>query len=261
MSKVIILGAGAAPGVPALANGFGACDANNPKNYRMRTGTYMELSGVKFIIDTSPDLRWQLIKNKIKELDAVFYTHSHADHLHGIDDLREINRISGDMLDIYGTQNMIQTIYTRFPYLICQDERKLNPVFCAALRPHVIEWEKSFMLKSLKITPIEMVGHNIECTGYIFNDGEVVHFADFRSVNESVFKFITRQPEVMIMPLTSPLGSRYHAGLEELTFYAKKLNPKRVVINHMAVESDYEEVKQQCLNNMGPTYDGEVIEW
>jgi phosphoribosyl 1,2-cyclic phosphodiesterase len=134
-------------------------------------------------------------------------------------------------------------------------------VFCAALRPQGIEWEKSFMLKSLKITPIEMVGHNIECTGYIFNDGEVVHFADFRSVNESVFKFITRQPEVMIMPLTSPLGSRYHAGLEELTFYAKKLNPKRVVINHMAVESDYEEVKRQCLNNMGPTYDGEVIEW
>jgi len=261
MSKVIILGSGAAPGVPALANGFGACDANNPKNYRMRTGTYMELSGVKFLIDTSPDLRWQLIKNNIKKLDAVFYTHSHADHLHGIDDLREINRLSGQMLDIYGTKNMIQTICTRFPYLICQDEKNLNPIFKAALCPHIIEWEKSFMVKSLKITPIEMVGHNIECTGYIFNDGEVVHIADFKSLDERVFKYIKRQPEVLIMPLTTPLGTRFHAGLDELKYYAAKINPKRMVINHMAVESDYEEVKRRCLNNMKPTYDGEIIEW
>ena len=261
MSKVIILGSGAAPGVPALANGFGACDETNPKNYRMRSGTYIELSGVKFLIDTSPDLRWQLIKNNIKKLDAVFYTHSHADHLHGIDDLREINRISGGMLDIYGTKNMIQTIYTRFPYLICQDEKKLNPIFCAALTPHIVELEKSFMVKSLKVTPIEMVGHNIECTGYIFNDGEVVHIADFRSLNESSLKYITRQPELMIMPLTSPKGTRYHAGIEDLIHYTKRINPKKVIINHMAVECDYEQVKQQCLANMSPAYDGEVIEW
>ena len=261
MSKVIILGAGAAPGVPALANGFGDCDANNPKNYRMRTGTYMELSGVKFLVDTSPDLRWQLIKNNIRKLDAVFYTHSHADHLHGIDDLREINRISREMLDIYGTENMIQTICTRFPYLICQDDEHLNPIFKAALRPHVVEYEKSFMVQSLKVTPIEMIGHNIECTGYIFNDGEVVHIADFKSLGENVFDLIKRQPEVMIMPLTTPLGTRYHAGLEELIYYVKRINPKRVVINHMAVECDYEAVKRQCLANMCPTYDGEIISW
>jgi phosphoribosyl 1,2-cyclic phosphate phosphodiesterase len=227
----------------------------------MRTGTYMEINGVKLLIDTSPDLRWQLIKNNIKQLDAVLYTHSHADHLHGIDDLREINRISRNMLDIYGTKNMIQTIYTRFPYLICLDEKKLNPVFCAALKPHTIEHEESFMIKGLKVTPIEMLGHNIECTGYIFNDGEVVHFADFRSVKESALKMITRTPEVMIMPLTTPKGTMYHAGLEELKEYTRRIKPKRVIINHMAVESDYEDVKKNCLENMRPTYDGEIIEW
>ena len=67
----------------------------NPKNIRRRSGTYIELSGVKFLIDTSPDLRMQLIDSNIKQVDAVFYTHTHADHLHGIDDLREVNRISG----------------------------------------------------------------------------------------------------------------------------------------------------------------------
>lgn len=261
MPKIIILGSGAAPGVPSLASGYGSCDSNNRKNLRMRAGTYMEISGVRLLIDTSPDLRWQLLKNNIQRLDAVLYTHSHADHLHGIDDLREINRISGKMLDIYGTQGMVQTIYTRFPYLICQDERKLNPVFRAALRPHVIEHEKSFWIKDLKITPIEMVGHNIECTGYVFNDGEVVHFADFRRVKDSAIKLISREPQVMIMPLTTPQGTIYHAGMKELIEYTKRIKPKRVVINHMAVESDYEEVRKSCLENMSPTYDGEVIEW
>lgn len=261
MPKIVILGSGAAPGVPSIALGYGACDRNNRKNIRMRTGTYIELSGTKLLIDTSPDLRWQLLKNNIQTIDAVLYTHSHADHLHGIDDLREINRISGKMLDIYGTKNMIQTISTRFPYLICQDEKNVNPVFCAALKPHIIEHEKSFMIKELKITPIEMEGHNIECTGYIFNDGEVVHFADFRSVNEHALKLIKKTPEVMIMPLTTPEGTSYHAGIKELIDYTQKIKPKRVIINHMAVESDYEEVRTLCLENMNPTYDGETIEW
>ena len=106
-----------------------------------------------------------------------------------------------------------------------------------------------------------MVGHNIECTGYIFNDGEVVHIADFRSLNESSLKLITRQPELMIMPLTSPKGTRYHAGIEDLINYTKRINPKRVLINHMAVECDYEQVRKQCLENMCPAYDGEVVEW
>ena len=80
MVKVVILGSGAAPGVPCLSQGFGACDPNNEKNVRMRAGTYMEISGVRFLIDTSPDLRMQLLKNNIRAVDALFYTHVHADH-------------------------------------------------------------------------------------------------------------------------------------------------------------------------------------
>ena len=79
MSKVIILGSGAAPGVPSLAYGFGDCDPKEEKNIRLRSGTYMEISGVKLLIDTSPDLRMQLILSNIRDVDAVFYTHAHAD--------------------------------------------------------------------------------------------------------------------------------------------------------------------------------------
>ena len=72
MSKIIILGSGAAPGVPSLASGFGDCDPQNPKNFRLRSGTYFEINDVKFLIDTSPDLRLQLINSNIRDIDAVF---------------------------------------------------------------------------------------------------------------------------------------------------------------------------------------------
>lgn len=261
MSKVIILGSGAAPGVPALANGFGNCDAKNPKNIRLRSGTYMELSGVKFLIDTSPDLRMQLILSDIRQIDAVFYTHTHADHLHGIDDLREINRITGKAIELFASKDNLAVIRTRFPYLIADDTSTIDPVYRAALHPNVFEYEQSFHFKGLKVTPIRLQGHNVECSGYIFNDGEVVHISDFREIPESALKLIKRQPEVLIMPLTTPSGTRFHAGLDDLLDYAEKIDPKRVIINHMAVESDYAEVYSHCPSNVQPAYDGMEICW
>lgn len=93
MKQLTILGSGAAPGVPSLGRGWGACDPQNPKNRRLRTSAYLEYDGVRLLIDTSPDLRLQLLANDIRYLDGVLYTHAHADHVHGIDDIREINRI------------------------------------------------------------------------------------------------------------------------------------------------------------------------
>ena len=261
MSKIIIMGSGAAPGVPALANGFGNCDPNNPKNIRLRSGTYMELNGVKFLIDTSPDLRMQLILSDVREVNAVFYTHTHADHLHGIDDLREINRISGKAIELFASKDNLAVIRTRFPYLIAEDTAKIDPVYRAALHPNTFDYEKSFYFNGLKVTPIRLQGHNVECTGYIFNDGEVVHISDFREIPESALKLIKRRPEVLIMPLTTPSGTRFHAGLEDLLDYAEKIDPKRTIINHMAVESDYADVYSHCPNGIEPAYDGMEICW
>ena len=128
MSKVIILGCGAAPGVPSLSYGFGECDPNNPKNIRLRSGTYVELGSAKFLIDTSPDLRMQLILSNIKDIDAVFYTHPPADHLHGIDDLREINRIHNKPIDIFASLSCMEYIKLRFSYLLVGKNDEIDPV-------------------------------------------------------------------------------------------------------------------------------------
>ena len=113
-AKVIILGAGAAPGVPSLSLGWGNCDPDNSKNLRTRTSTYVEIDGCRFLIDTDPNLREQLIAGQIRALDAVLYTHAHADHVHGIDDLREINRISRQSLNIYAGRQTQKYIRPNF---------------------------------------------------------------------------------------------------------------------------------------------------
>lgn len=264
MSKIIIMGTGAAPGVPCLSKGFGACNPENKKNYRMRSGTYMELSGVKFLIDTSPDLRMQLLRHDIRVLDAVFYTHIHADHLHGIDDLREVNRIMKKPIELFASEFNMGFIRKRFGYLLTDNGKEINPVFRAALNPHTFAYNESFYVNELKITPIALKGHNVEVSGYIFNDGEVVYFADFKSVDEADLQLIKRKPKVMIMPLTTPEGTLYHAGFDELCAYAKKLQPERVLINHMAIECDYEAICQMCKKTelpIEPTYDGMVIDF
>lgn len=261
MSKVIIMGSGAAPGVPSLSSGFGDCNPLNKKNFRLRSGTYMELNGVKFLIDTSPDLRLQLINNNIRALDAVFYTHVHADHLHGIDDLREINRIAKKPIDVFASKNNMEYIRLRFGYLLISNGVELNPLYQAALIPHTFDYEKSFEFEGLKITPILLNGHNVEVSGYIFNDGEVVHIADFHQISDSALKLIKRQPELLIMPLTTPSGTRFHASFEDLMNYAKKIAPKRMLITHMATECDYDAVKSMCPANIEPAYDGLTVEW
>ena len=261
MSKVIILGSGAAPGVPSLAYGFGSCDPKEEKNIRLRSGTYMEISGVKLLVDTSPDLRMQLILSDIRDVDAVFYTHTHSDHLHGIDDLREINRITGRAIELFASPDNLGVIRTRFPYLIAERKEDVEPVYRAALHPNAFNYDESFYFRGLKVMPIKLQGHNVECSGYIFNDGEVVHIADFRDIPEHAFDFVKRRPEVLIMPLTTPEGTRFHAGLTTLLEYAERIKAKRTIITHMAVECDYATVKAQCPSGVEPAYDGYEVAW
>lgn len=261
MRKITFLGAGAAPGVPSLCMGYGACDPDNPLNNRTRTSTYIDYNGVKILIDTSPDLRLQLINNNIHSLDAVLFTHTHADHLNGIDDLREINRTTRKSLNFYATKRTISTIKKRFSYLIASPKKVKDIIRQPSLIANEIKPNNDFYVKDLKITPLKLLGHNIECTGYSFNDGELVYIADFKTLASSVYKMIKKRPELMVIPLTTPYGQPYHASLSEVLECISQINPKKVVINHMASECDYEAVQASTPDFVTPAYDNMSVEF
>ncbi len=261
MTSALFLGAGASPGVPSLSNGWGACNPDNPKNIRRRTSTLYEINGVKILIDTSPDLRMQLLDNRITALDGICYTHAHSDHLYGIDELREINRITCRPLDVYATPVTMREIRRRFSYLLL--DKKTDEFYLSrpGLLPHVIRPNHAFDIKGVKIMPLKLLGHNMPSFGYILND-EIVHVADFKYLAGSAEERIAAvKPKLMVLPLTIVNKHRYHIGLEEALGYIEKFNPERVVLNHMASECDYDFVEAHTPENVHPAYDNLKLEW
>src|SRR5579883_2886600 len=116
--KVTMLGCGPSWGVPRIGNGWGQCDPKNPRNRRRRVSALVEEAGATLLIDTSPDLREQLLDAGVARIDAVLFTHAHADHLHGIDDLRTVNRLMRRAIPLYADGKTLDEIRTRFGYVL-----------------------------------------------------------------------------------------------------------------------------------------------
>lgn len=259
MSKVIILGSGAAPGVPSINNGWGECNPDNPRNYRTRTSAYIEMNGTSILIDTDPDISRQLTRHQIRRFDALFYTHAHADHVHGIDDMRGVNRVTHQNLNFYCGTKTAKYIKHNFSYLLSKPNIIHDVIRMPSLVPNIIKPNNSFKIKNLKIMPIKILGHCPESLGYIFNEGEVVYIPDFKVVAESAFEHIRQRPKLLVIPLTTPFGQVTHAGLEDVLKVIERINPQKAVINHMASECDYDWVNKVTPENVEAAYDGMEI--
>ena len=261
MSKLIILGSGAAPGVPSVSGGWGACNPNNPKNRRQRAGVYLSDGTTQLLVDTSPDLKNQLIANNITEVDGVLYTHTHADHLHGIDDLRGITRNTGHSLNFYATMPQIEEIKKRFSYAFSNVEH-LDITNRPELLPVEIKYGEKFAVGTFDIMPLEFGGHTMTTTGFCFNDGQTVLVPDFKFIPPQTLEYLQKiDVDVLIMPLTMLREGRYHAGIDIILDSASKIAAKRVVLTHMATECDFDEVMNLTPENMEPAFDNMIIEF
>ena len=127
--KITVLGSGHSGGTPMIGEGWGKANPDNPKNYRTRSSILVENDKTRILIDTSPDLRAQLLSAKIDRIDAVLYTHGHADHLNGIDDLRAINRVLNDWIPTYTNAQTWADIVKRFGYVLEPLEKNTNFFF------------------------------------------------------------------------------------------------------------------------------------
>jgi phosphoribosyl 1,2-cyclic phosphate phosphodiesterase len=261
MTKVVFLGAGASPGVPSICKGWGNCNPNNPKNIRTRTSTYYDINGVKILVDTSPDLRQQMLDNEIRAIDCVLYTHSHFDHISGIDELREINRRTCEAIPVYASKDTMSDISRRYGYMIMKNNEPKFYLSTGGLVPHKIKANHEFCIGDVKIMPLKLLGHNKSSYGYIIND-EIVHLSDFKTLSNSAIKHIKSvKAKLMVMPLTVPTTHIYHVGLEEAMNYVKMFDVEKVVFNHMASECDYDVINESTPDYVTPAYDGMKLEW
>jgi len=253
--KVTILGCGGAPGVPTVSSGWGRCDPKNPKNRRRRSSVLVNDGTTQVLVDTSPDLRDQLLDAEVRHLDGVLYTHGHADHMHGLDELREINRAMKAPLPIYATADTLAALETRFGYAfegIPEGETYFRPW----LMPNVITGAP-FTVKTLQAQPF-VQSHGFSTT-MGFRMGDMAYSTDVWDLDDTAKAMLTGL-SVWIVGALTDTPHPTHAHLDKVLGWIDELKPRRAVITHMGPTLDYETLVFHLPVGVTPAFDGMVIE-
>ena len=255
--KITILGCGSSFGVPLFHNIWGKCDPDDPKNRRTRPSILVQKNGKNLLIDTSPDLKQQFLSNKIDNIDAVFYTHEHADHTHGINELRSINLIHGKIIPCYGNKQTMDKITNSFNYLFENTEKSYYP----AILSNNLFSSNEFDIFGINIKLISQNHGNIDSIGFIFDDKvaynlDVKYFYD----QDEYFKRIENIDHWIVGCLRiDPHIS--HASLSEVKEWLNLVKPKNAYLSHMTAHLDYQETLKYLDNqNFLPAYDGQILD-
>ena len=253
-----IMGCGSSAGVPRPALGWGACDPKNPKNRRRRCSIMVERKGAhgttRIVIDTSPDLREQLIDANVDHIDAVFLTHEHADQTHGIDDLRSVVLHQRRRIPTYFNQSTAKDIMARFSYCFISPEGSDYPPI---LERHAIEAGESKTIAgkggALALSAFILQHGNIPALGYRI--GDAAYTPDVSDVPEQSW------PSLQNLDLWIIDGLRYaphpsHFSVEDALSWIDRFKPRRAVLTNMHSDLDYEVMRLSLPPNVVPAYDG-----
>lgn len=264
--RVTVLGSGGSGGVP-VADGtpggnWGTCDPNNPKNRRRRVSILVEDEGSAVLVDTSPDLRQQLLDAGVRDLDAVLFTHAHADHAHGIDELRALVRRRGGPVPAYMDAPTRADLTARFPYIFTSSMSP-SQIYPPQLQDHVIEalgvpFEAGAKgrgaLQALAFTQV----HGRETTlGLRF--GPVAYSTDVTDLDADAFAALAGV-EVWILDCLREEPHPTHAHLALALEWIALVKPRRAILTHLNHQADYETIRAKCPPGVEPAYDGLVIE-
>ncbi|HTI88753.1 MAG TPA: MBL fold metallo-hydrolase [Alphaproteobacteria bacterium] len=257
--RVTILGSGAAGGVPQIGGDWGACDPDEPRNRRRRASILVESSGSRVLVDTSPDMREQLIDAEVSALDAILYTHEHADHVHGIDDVRTLNRISRRAIDAYGSAHTMNTILKRFNYVFTPPpvEGGKPAFFKPCLTAHEVAPGQAFAVGSLDVMPFAQDHGFMTTLGFRF--GDFAYSTDVVKLDEAAFATLTGV-KVWLIGCLGYHQHPTHAHLDRVLGWIEQLKPERAVLTHMTGALDYRTLATSLPTGVEPGYDGMVLD-
>lgn len=254
--RVTMLGCGPSWGVPRIGNEWGACDPDNPKNRRSRVSVLVEEGGARILIDTSPDLRAQLLAADVRGLDAVIFTHAHADHLHGIDDLRAVNRLMRRPLPIYADRLSLAEIRTRFGYVLGPAEHGTKTGFYKpVLEPHEIAGP--FEAAGVTVIPFAQ-DHGFSATLGL-RIGAFAYSTDVIRLDEAAFAALAGT-ELWIVDCMRREPHVTHSHLAQTLDWIARVKPRRAVLTHMDETLDYAGLKAELPAGVEPGHDGLVLE-
>jgi phosphoribosyl 1,2-cyclic phosphate phosphodiesterase len=256
MLTATILGCGSSGGVPRLGGHWGACDPSNPKNRRRRCSLLVERQGplgvTRLLIDTSPDLRDQLLDAGIGVLDAVAYTHAHADHVHGIDDLRQIVFNTRQRLPVWADGPTQDALVTRFGYAFVQpDDSPYPPILeMQSIRgPFAVEGAGG----PIALTPFRVDHGVIEALG--FRIGGLAYLPDVLTIPEDCWPVLAGL-DVWVLDALRRTPHPTHAHLARSLDWIARAGPRRAVLTNMHIDLDYDTLAAELPPHVRPAHDG-----
>lgn len=178
--KVTFLGTGTSQGVPVISCKCAVCTSSDPRNRRLRSAVWIEVDGTSIVVDTGPDFRYQMLRSKVDTLDAVLFTHSHKDHIAGLDDIRAYNYFQQRAMDIYATPDTQEALRKEFGYIFENSDYPGIP----KIDMHTIGSNSSFFINGVEIIPIKVMHYKMEVLGFRIKDFTYITDANFIAPEE-----------------------------------------------------------------------------
>jgi phosphoribosyl 1,2-cyclic phosphate phosphodiesterase len=252
--KVRVLGCGTSTGVPKIGTGWGECDPNEPRNRRLRSSILIESGGERMLVDCGPDLRQQMLDADIGSIDSVLITHDHADHVHGIDDLRPLAQALKKPIPIFARPQVAEQLRQRFAYAFVQ----------AGFYPPVAELHPlgdTLELGEGLLSFVDQPHGGITSLGIRFDEGDksLVYAIDYNEMTPYMMR-LYEGADVMISDCLTRRPHPTHAHLEGVLAWAKELKVGQLYLTHMGNGLDYRALMDELPDWAAPAHDGlEII--
>ncbi len=251
--KLTILGCGTSAGVPRIGNDWGDCDPYEPKNRRSRVSIIVESGTTRILVDTSPDLRNQFLDNGIDAVDAVIWTHDHADHCHGIDDLRAVFHQTREPIAAYARPFTLDSLKSRFSYAF--DGHKYYPSICDG---RLLDDE--VQIGDITVKTVDQPHGSITSAGLRFEqDGKAICYAtDFGEVTDNMINLYSGS-NIFVVDALREKPHPTHAHLELTLDFIASTKPNLSLLTHMDKSMDYQSLRANLPKSVEPAYDGYQI--
>ena len=250
--KITVLGSGTSQGVPVIACDCEVCISENPKDARLRSSVMIEEDGQTFVIDTGPDFRQQMLREKVEKVDAIIYTHEHKDHVAGMDDVRAYNYKWKKDVEIYCTQRVNEALHREFPYVFSDYRYPGVP----SVNINIIE-NKEFEINGVKILPIEAMHYKLPIFGFRIKNS--VYLTDVSSISEKE-KEKMKNTDLLILDALRRKPHISHLTLEQALELINELKPKRALLTHVShYMGKYDDLLKELPSNIDLSYDGQTI--
>jgi phosphoribosyl 1,2-cyclic phosphate phosphodiesterase len=259
--RLTILGCGSSAGVPRAGQGWGACDPANPRNRRRRCSALVERVGsgvTTVLVDTGPDLREQLIDSEVRRLDGVLMSHSHADHTHGIDDLRPIFLMARRQIDVHMDEPTALIVRSGFSYIFQTPDGSSYPPIATDLRltagsPCRIDGPGG----TIEAVPFDLNHGEINALGFRF--GSLAYTPDVKRIPEASRPYLEGL-EVWIIDALRYRPHPSHFSLDEALGEIEAMRPRRAILTNLHTDLDYETLRKRLPPHVIPAYDGMRVE-